>query len=349
MNSGRLRERPGGTGGVTRRPTLLALRALGLGDLLTALPALRGLSAAFPDHDLALATPPALGPLAMLAGVADAIVPADGLDAVAGLPACAIAVNLHGRGPQSHRALLAARPSRLFAFDHPEVAESALGPRWRTDEHEVRRWCRLVEAFGVPTDPDALDLQPPDRPIAERTSGAVLLHPGAKDPARRWPSARWGELAARLRAGGRRVVVTGGPAEVRLARSVADLGRLDARAVLTDMDVLDLVAAVAAARLVVAGDTGISHVATATRTRSVLLFGPTSPDRWGPPSHRADHRVLWTGRAGDPHAGETFVGLLEISVEEVLAAVDESLSDPRRFGPRRETTAGARRGRRPAG
>ena len=213
----------------------------------------------------------------------------------------------------------------------------------------MRRWCRLVEAFGVPTDPDALDLVPPGRPISERASGAVLLHPGAKDPARRWPAARWGELASRLRAAGRRIVVTGGPAEARLARSVADLGGLDARAVLTDMEVLDLVAAVAACRLVVAGDTGISHVATATRTRSVLLFGPTSPDRWGPPSHRVGHRVLWSGRAGDPHAAETFVGLLEISVEEVLAAVDDSLSGPRRSRPRRETAAGARREGRPAG
>jgi ADP-heptose:LPS heptosyltransferase len=315
-------------GGVRGRPALLALRALGLGDLLTAVPALRGLSAAFPDHELVLAAPASLGPLAALAGAADAILPAERLEAVTNLPACAIATNLHGRGPQSHRALLTARPSRLIAFRHPEVAESAQGPEWRAEEHEVHRWCRMVEAFGVSTDPSFLDLPAPDRPIAERASGAVLLHPGAKEPARRWPAARWGELAARLRAGGRRVVVTGGPTEEGLARAVAELGGLDGRAVLTDMDVLDLVAVVAAARLVVAGDTGVSHVATATRTPSIVLFGPTAPDRWGPPSDRVEHRVLWAGRGGDPHAAETFVGLLEIGVDAVHSAADEALARP---------------------
>jgi ADP-heptose:LPS heptosyltransferase len=315
-------------GDVTGRRTLLALRALGLGDLLTAVPALRALAAAFPDHEVVLATPPSLAPLAMLAGAADAILAADRLDALAGLPPGAVAVNLHGRGPQSHRALLAGRPSRLIAFRHPDVAESVHGPVWRDDEHEVRRWCRLVEEFGVPADPGSLDVPAPDRPIAERVFGAVLLHPGAKDPARRWPPSRWGRLAARLRADGRRVVVTGGRDEKGLARSVAELGGLDGCSVLTDMDVLDLVAAVSAACLVVAGDTGVAHVATATRTPSVLLFGPTSPDLWGPPADRVDHRVLWTGGGGDPHASETFVGLLEIGVDAVLAAVEKSLARP---------------------
>ncbi len=49
-------------------PPLLILRALGLGDLLTAVPALRALQAAFPDRRRLLATPPRLAPLAALIG-----------------------------------------------------------------------------------------------------------------------------------------------------------------------------------------------------------------------------------------------------------------------------------------
>jgi ADP-heptose:LPS heptosyltransferase len=287
-----------------------------------------------------LATPPGLGPLALFAGVADSIVPMEHLDTRAALPAGATAVNLHGRGPQSHRALLAARPSRLIAFHHPDIAESAHGPEWRPREHEVHRWCRLLEWFGVKTDSSSLDIRRPDRPIAERAAGAVLLHPGAKDPARRWPAGRWGELAAALRARGRRVVVTGGPTESELARSVARLGRLDAASILTQIDVLDLVAAVAAARLVVVGDTGVSHVATATRTPSIVLFGPTSPDRWGPPPDRAEHVVLWAGRSGDPHGTEVFPGLLELGVDAVLEVVDESLARPAAADARPAAPAG---------
>ena len=55
---------------------MVILRALGLGDLLTALPALRALAAAFPGHRRLLAAPPALAPLAVLSGAVHDIVPA---------------------------------------------------------------------------------------------------------------------------------------------------------------------------------------------------------------------------------------------------------------------------------
>src|SRR6185312_11039846 len=98
---------------------LVVLRALGLGDLLTAVPALRALAVAFPGHRRFLLAPAWLGPLTdLLDGAVDAVVDTDARTAPpAALPPEAsgadIAVNLHGRGPQSHRALLAARPARL--------------------------------------------------------------------------------------------------------------------------------------------------------------------------------------------------------------------------------------------
>ena len=58
----------------------------------------------------------------------------------------------------------------------------------------------------------------------------------------------------------------------------------------------DLAALVAHARLVLAPDTGVAHLATAYGTPSVVLFGPVPARHWGPPAHRRQHRVLETGR-----------------------------------------------------
>src|SRR5690606_41480178 len=88
-------------------------------------------------------------------------------------------------------------------------------------------------------------------------------------------------------------------------------------------------ARVAGARLLVCGDTGVARRATAYRTPSVLLFGPTPPDRWGPPD-RPEHVVLWAGRRGDPHGREPHPGLLEITADQAAEAAGRALARHRR-------------------
>ncbi|WP_285494747.1 glycosyltransferase family 9 protein [Actinomadura sp. NBRC 104425] len=301
---------------------VLVLRALGLGDLLTAVPALRALRRALTGRRITLAAPAALAPLAGLTGAVDDVLPARGLRP---LPPCGpvdLAVNLHGRGPQSHRVLRGLHPVRLLAFAHPglpDVAGPPFDPPRGGEEHEVARWCRLLASFGFDPDPGDLGLAEPDRPSP--APGAVVVHPGAGSPARRWPPERFARVAAALRADGHRVVVTGGPGEAALAARVAGAAGLGPSDDLSGRTgPLDLAALVAHARLVVCGDTGTGHLATAYRTPSVLLFGPTPPAVWGPPPGRAEHRVLWAGRRGDPHGPAPDPGLLEISVPDVLDA-----------------------------
>lgn len=286
---------------------ILVLRALGIGDLATAVPALRGLRRAFPDRVLALAAPAWLTPLVELIGGVDRLVPVAGLAPVGWrVPPPYRAVNLHGRGPESHRLLLASAPKRLWAFRCP-AAGHLDGPQWMDTEHEVDRWCRLLQWYGVPSDPSDLALQPP---TVEVPAGVTVLHPGGKSPERRWPAERFGVLARELVALGHRPVVTGTPAERPLAERVAAVGGLPPEAVLAGRTPLrELCALVAGAHLVVSADTGIAHLATAYRTRSVVIFGPVPPWRWGPPPGRPCHRVLYRGP--DPRA---------VTVAEVLAA-----------------------------
>ena len=130
---------------------ILVLRALGLGDLLTAVPALRALRDADPEAELALACPTWLHELVAHWQLADETIAADPLRP---LPSARIgdglAVNLHGRGPESTRLLLSLRPRRLLAFRHRELPQTRGLPEWRPHEHEPARWCRLLAESGIP-------------------------------------------------------------------------------------------------------------------------------------------------------------------------------------------------------
>jgi ADP-heptose:LPS heptosyltransferase len=305
---------------------VLAYRALGLGDFLTGVPALRALARAFPEHRHVLAAPGALAPLAALTGAVDEVVDTAPLGPAP--EGAEIAVNLHGRGPQSHALLRAADPGRLIAFGEH-------GVQWRSDEHEVARWCRLLDESGIPADPGDLGLAPPPVP-SPVTPGATLVHPGAASGARRWPAERFAAVVRAELEAGRDVVVTASAAERELAEAVAREGaggeaaarggaaaggaRVTVLAGATDL--LGLAAAVAHAGRVVCGDTGVAHLATAYGIPSVVLFGPTPPSEWGPPPARPQHRVLWAGRRGDPHAETPDPGLLEITVQDVLDALE---------------------------
>ncbi|MFE9957799.1 glycosyltransferase family 9 protein [Micromonospora sp. NPDC005299] len=310
---------------------ILVLRALGVGDLATAVPALRGLRAGLPGRELVLAAPAWLAPLAELTGVVDRVLPTAGLvdrPAWPGPPP-EVAVNLHGRGPRSHRMLAAARPGRLLAHRNAEAGHLA-GPAWDDDEHEVRRWCRLLHWYGLPADPGDLALRRP--PAAGVPPGATVLHPGSKVPAKRWPAGRFAALARILTARGHRVVLTGSTDERDLAARVARDAGLPPDALLAGRTGLaELAALVADARLVVSGDTGIAHLATGYGTASVVLFGPVPPAHWGPPPDRPRHRVLGVTRRDEidrDWAGSGGVGahptLAAIDVDEVVAAVDEA-------------------------
>jgi len=296
------------------RPRALVLRAIGLGDHLAGVPALRGLRRALPDHELVLAAPRPLGPLVALTGAVDTHLPTGELQAVPWTgPPPDVAVDLHGNGPGSRELLEALNPARLVAYEVPG------GPSWNAEEHERARWCRLVtHAFREPTDPEDVALLPPG--VAPPVRAAVVVHPGASSPGRRWPAERFAAVARALADDGETVVLTGSPDEAPLAEEVRRRAGLAGASVLAGRtDLAELAALVADARLVVCGDTGTAHLASAYRRPSVVLFGPTPPHRWGPPS--GPHTVLWHGTGpGDPHALELDPALAAITVAEVLAA-----------------------------
>ena len=192
------------------------------------------------------------------------------------------------------------------------------------DVHEVERSLDLVQAagFGLPAgDEGELRVRGVARP--SRADDTVVVHPGASVPARAWGEERNAELVAALAAAGRRVLVTGSPAERDLTARVAGTAGEDLGGA---TDFATLAGVIAGAAAIVVGNTGPAHLAAAVGTPVVSLYAPTVPAvRWRP--WMVPHELLYMDvpcagcRARVcPVAGHPCLGAVEVA--DVVAAVD---------------------------
>lgn len=177
---------------------------------------------------------------------------------------------------------------------------------WPDHLPEILRYTALMHHLGIPVDSTELEF-----PLsAEDHAGAiqllkdrklephrtVLVHPGARLPSRRWPVQRFAQVAGRLAAQGWQIAITGSqderPITQELLATLHDM--TDAPPVdLTGATSLGVLAAlVARCRLVVTNDTGMSHVAAAVQTPSVVVASGSDVNRWAP-LNRQRHTVLW--------------------------------------------------------
>jgi len=107
--------------------------------------------------------------------------------------------------------------------------------------------------------------------------GYFLLIPGgaAHRPEKRWPAAHYGELAARIAAGGATPVVIGSAAETPLASTIRD--HCPEAVDLTGKTALPEIAALAStARHAIGNDTGPMHVAVAGGCPATILYSAAS-------------------------------------------------------------------------
>jgi heptosyltransferase I len=192
--------------------------------------------------------------------------------------------------------------ARVVGFSIWHLREKTARPFY-SDVHEaeaahvIAKNLRLLRAVGVHDEEIAFPIADVASAALDQLRAAVssdrpfaLINPGAAWPNKRWPAERFGEVASFLRdACGVTPVVLWGPGEEPLADAV--IAASSGAAILAPRTgIADLVACARAAALVVSGDTGPLHIATAVGTPTVSIFGPTDPERNGP--YRQDDIVV---------------------------------------------------------
>ncbi|MDD2308840.1 MAG: glycosyltransferase family 9 protein [Desulfuromonadaceae bacterium] len=159
--------------------------------------------------------------------------------------------------------------------------------------HAVLDHLKTVKPLGVYPDNEKLDLylSPDDRQYATglfESHGldklpVVAINPGASHPVNRWSTAQFATLADRVSIElSAAVIIVGGSGDTPLAHDIERLSSSQPLILTGTTTLLQLGAILEKSALLVSGDTGPMHMATAVQTPVIALFGAADPERTGP-------------------------------------------------------------------
>jgi ADP-heptose:LPS heptosyltransferase len=326
---------------VYRRPLLHRLdiqsiavfRALQLGDMLCAVPALRALRNTLPEAHIALVGLPwARQFAARFAAYIDEFIPFPGHPALPEQPVrqgelkkfyqtmCmrrfSLALQLHGNGTISNDIVTSFGAEAVAGFNHGDAVQTertVLLP-YPDLGAAPQRLGAVVPGPGAAPNGEHLEFPlsaGDEQELADSALAAnlapdsyICVHPGARTRDKCWPPERFAEVADRLADEfGVAVVLTGSEREADLTARVAGHMRNRAIDAAAPISIGAMALLMSRARLLVCNDTGVSHIAAGLGLKSVVIFSKADIARWAP-LDRHNHRCIW-----DPDAERAAVVL----------------------------------------
>jgi heptosyltransferase I len=323
----------------------LIVRLGSLGDIVHTFPAVAGLRDTFPAAEIVWLTHPRWVELVQCSGLASEIWP------------------VNSRDLSSVRKVIAQVRSRKWdaAIDYQGLWKSAFLPFFGGASKRIGFSSATIREFGVPilysdsvncrtthiADQNgelslragakvpvasvhlrvpAADAQRVRADLSNEGFGCyIVLSPGGGWRAKCWPAERFGALSQRIRQEtGIPCIINYGPGEEALTAEVLAASG-ETKPLSYDGEMGTLRALLQGARCIVGGDTGPLHLAVALGTPAVALFGPTDPTRNGP--YPPGDIVLRSPKAVTSYGrgNETDPSLLDLSVDDVFAAVKKRL------------------------
>ena len=209
------------------------------------------------------------------------------------------------------------------------------------DMHTIDYHLALLEPLGISNADGAIQLALPEnaRATAEQLLATadvrrqfIIFHPGSARAEKFWNAQRWAEVinyaADKNNAD---LVITGGSSTFEQTH-IDDI-KSKVRRPIVDFsgktDLLTLAGLIARARLLITVDSAPMHLAAATRTPQVILFGPTNPFHWRP---RDSAALILQGESTSPMTQfmpkQPRIPMNQISTEAVIDAIETLLSSP---------------------
>ena len=181
---------------------------------------------------------------------------------------------------------------------------------YRHDRHEVENFLEVLRADGIAVADDYLEIwtEPKEEEAVRQLmlkegigpgEKLVALHPFSAVVERGWPLENFASLAQRLSGEtGCRSVIVGGSGDSKTLNQVRHLFGKGTVDLVGKCTLRETIAFLKRCVLFVGNDSGIMHLAAATQTPLVALFGPQSPVKFGPWSQRA--KVIYKGLQCSP-------------------------------------------------
>lgn len=300
---------------------IAVFRALMLGDMVCATPALRALRQGWPAaHITLVGLPWAAQWAARLPWVDDFVAfpgwpglpeqevpPPPVREAFIDAMRCLrldLAIQLHGSGDVTRELVRCFEARHTAGFHLPPAARAAAADEtlvpWPEGGHEIERLLSVTDRLGLPR--RGLQTDWPLLPEDRRRARALLpfegrfaiVHVGSQWPSRRWPPERFAAVAERLAQRGLAIVLTGVASERALTSSIAErIGCGPVVDLAGHTDLWTMGGLVAEAQLLIGNDTGPTHIAAALGTPSVAVACGSEVARWAPLDAQL-HQVLWS-------------------------------------------------------
>jgi len=315
---------------------IAVFRALHLGDMLCAIPACRALRQALPDAEITLIGLPWTREFAKrFPQYFNTCIPFPGFP---GLPETKPAIEkipsfitnmqqqnfdlvlqMHGSGvitnPLVH--LFCAKKTAGYFIPGAYCPDEKTFFPYPAHEKEVRKWLHLVNVLGIPSHGEQLEFPLLQKPIVQ-FKNYICIHPGSRDEKRRWQSHYFAYIADALAALGYTIILTGTGEELSLTTGITKLMRAPAYNLAGKTDLDTLATLINHATLLIANDTGVSHLADALRTPSVIIFQTSDPVIWAPVD-TVTHRVVTADKATVAHVLSEAEKILHRDVPSVLS------------------------------
>lgn len=281
--------------------TFLILRPGALGDIILTLPAIIALRQSFPSGIVTLSAPPAAKELLDKRDFVDHFVSSEipGLHTLFS-PVCSPDPVLC-RFLSSFDCVISywADPDGMLERRMQECVSGRFiaHPPNPPDNSRTHVACHLLEPIvllGAAWRPSFPLITPIELEISEGNdllrsvglsplSRPVIIHPGSGSQKKNWPPECFAELAYRVqqRTSNTPVFVEG-PADAAVAKTIRRDPRVQGYSWITCPGLSALIGLLSSARAYIGNDSGVSHLAGAVGTPSLVLFGPTDPGQWRP-------------------------------------------------------------------